>query len=431
MGDAPLVSPAWRRTYLALLWLTNFVDPRITLRILVAGLAEPLGALIGLAFLLMTLALLRGYRGDKLPLAWASLTFGALSSVRALAGGVPLSWVVQTIPPYLAGAAAVLSARDPRFLSGIRNGFIFAMFLHACVVAFPGSAINNAIGEQTAYGLDSATVGNVEVAARATGLLNAPGFLSLYASIGLAISLDIARFSPGAASILLLSSIVCGVATGNRSFVIVSAVVVILAAAASAMGRGGAKRLLAIAGFTAAAAGVVYSTIYAEAMQARFDAEVIDRDSEVRLRGTSGLLDALETAAEHPIVGALAADARGRAVGVWNGREFINPHNNFVWVLSTRGVFAFAAYTWAIFAALHRAWRTRGRTTSLPMSSQTLLLALLAGLATCSVEPLGEVGPMLILMGLCLGSTSVSQGATVVPLPRADGLRRQLPRAQA
>lgn len=405
MRSQLLASVPMQRTYLSVLWLTNFVDPRIALRLTLGRAAEPVGALVGFTFLVMTLALLRDARGPSRTIAQAILGFGVASAIRALAGGVPISWVVQTLPPFFAGAGCTLAANDDRFLRGIRNAFVIAMVAHAAVILAPSSSLAASLGEQTAYGMDAGDATGSVSAVRATGLLNAPGFLSLYSAIGLALSLDLARSSPLSATALLLTSVLCGIATGNRSFLIVSAFVVALAAVASSMSRGGGKGLLAIVVLGIAASSVAYSTNYEETMHDRFDADIIDRDSDVRLRGASGLLDALDVAADHPLVGAFAADSRGRAVGVWSGREFINPHNNFVWVLSTRGVFALCAYVWGIGSALARAWRFRGQTADRSIPSQSLLLALVAGLATCSVEPLGEVGPMLIIVGLCLGLT--------------------------
>lgn len=386
--------------------LVLFSDARVLLRVLVPirGLPEIIAAVAVAAIALGSVALRR--REDK-GVSWEAMlgAFAAVSLARFLFAGYNWLTVIQWLPAYVGavGAAAIGSNRS--FLKTILTAFAIAMGLHALSIYVPLEFLQEGLDAHTAYGLSTG-------GARHTGLTYAPGFLSLLSSMGIAAGSVLYSSERRIIwAVLLVSSLACGLATLNRSFLGGAAVAAVVSAFMT--WRIGVRRWSPAAAFAVLLAALwvgTSETDYGERITERLDEAVLRQDLETRTTGAAGTLLALEAAIRSPLWGSVAFNEIEGRVMVHDGERFVQVHNGFAWVLGTRGfIVGLLFYYWSALA-VGRLWKaTRGPGREERAQMAALLSMYAAGQAVSMFEAFHETYVMLlpVAIGLTLRSRAM------------------------
>jgi len=400
--------------------LVLFSDPRVFLRVLVPipGIPEAIGAVIVAGFALACF----GLRGrDSIRGRWALLLagFATVSLVRFLVAGYDWLTVVQWVPAYVGAIGAAAVGLNGRFVRSLFVAFAAAMTLHAVSIHLAPEFILQGLDVHTAYGVSSG-------ADRATGLTYAPGFLALLSSMGVAAGIVMSSSERSWVWLLLLaSSLVCGLATLNRSF---------LGGATIAAAAGLALCLLIGARRTGAviASGIllgallvgVKATDYGWRMSERLERPVLRDDVETRTTGAAGVIPALLAAVRNPLWGSVDFNPQEGRVMVYDGERFVMVHNGFAWTLATRGiVVGLVFYYWSALA-IARLWRA---TAAVDREERMYVAALLgmyvAGHAVSLVEAFHETFVMLlpIAIGASVGHARTRRRGTAPTVFNREG----------
>lgn len=402
-----LVPGAGLRGYAILMAVFVFLDARVFLRTIFGGEAEFIGGLLGAVLVVLSFRRIVGAPTKARRLAMAIIVFGLLSAARLLAAGVSWTIVIQLVPAWLMAAVAAVAGPDRRFLGAVAWAFLVAMLLNLLASVAPPDFVAQSLDLQTSYG-QSRYGGYGLGIARATGFLPAPGFLSLYASIGVAAALILlSRRKWQVGGLLMAVCVPCGAATGNRTFLLGLAVsILLLTLDLRSQRRAKSGAVLAFAVMLAAGAMVWQHEDYRTAILQRLDLGTLEQDAADRTYGETGTVDALVAAWESPWLGSVGVDPVSGRIGARTAAGlYVQSHSGFVEVMAMRGVIIGALFLAAYLFALRNLWRLRAEAAAgLPSwAAGSLLAALVVGVAICAVEPLAEAGPLLVLVGLGLG----------------------------
>lgn len=383
-----------------------FSNPRILLRIFIpeSGIAELVG-FIAFVVLLVSTALVRDVgRMNKYGLYIA--IFMILSMLRYFYAGYNPAVVIQGFPT-LVGAVAITSfGFNQTFIRHLINAFTVAMILHFVSIYVPFGFIASGLDVQTLYGMSSYLVG------RSSGFTSAPGVLSLYASVGLAIGLVmLSREKRIMWALLIIASLGCGIGTGNRSFIFGLGAIALVLPVLFVKGHRSLVASGISLGILALAFGLIFfKTTYGERIRARFVGEEIREEIKVRLTGAHGFIPGIKALTVNPFWGTVKYEHRSGRALVFNGEDFVSPSNGYVAIFATRGaIFGGVFLFWTLLACV-RLWRVASNADD-PMQrlwASALLAGFMVGQVICLFDALLE--SFVMLMPLAFGLVSKRLG---------------------
>lgn len=374
-----------------------FCDPLVLLRtfIRIPGFAELTGFILTCVLLCATLMI-----GRVNKYGIYIVLFQFLSSIRFIMVGFDWKVIVQGIPQILGIMAVASFGFNKIFIRHLMIALTIAMLLHALAIYFPSDFIQSGLNAQTAYGVDSHLFG------RATGFTNAPGSLSGLASVALAMGLVFLCNEKSALWItLVVFSFACGIATGNRSFIMALVATVLTVPFLLWKNRGGRLNSLIVLSVLIAVFSVVMlnTPYYSDRLVSRFAGDILQEDLENRLVGQAGTIEAFKALRVNPILGSMKYSDEAERPLIFNGENFVTTHNGFAYVFGTRGlIFGGVFVIWMVLAGIGL-WRA-----SFPSEDSTekmFVQALFAGFVALHVVSLVEsfLEGFLMLMFLTYG----------------------------
>lgn len=383
--------------------LLVFCNPVVFLRTIfpVAGLAEIIGFFLFIVLFLSVILLVysNGLRVNKYGVYL--LIFCILSQFVFIISDYSFKILIQSIPTYLILVAITVYGLDITFIHHLIKAFTFAMILHFLSIYSGLDFIQRGIDLNTQYGISSSLVG------RSSGFTSAPGVLSLYSSIGVAIGMImISRERRILWILLLVFSFFCGIGTLNRTFIVAVSLFIIVLFPILMTPHYGLIKSMFLSCFIALLSVIIIflNGSYTERIFERFESSTLKTDMDVRMKGTSGFLPMINAVLKNPLIGPLRYNHDlGKAVVFVNGTP-VTPSNGFVAIFASRGVvFGGLFFFWTYLACL-RFWRASNALQEpyMRIFSTALLGGYLVGQIVCLFDALLENSVMmfLILFGL-------------------------------
>ncbi|MBI5100213.1 MAG: hypothetical protein HZB33_00025 [Nitrospirae bacterium] len=341
------------------------------------------------------------------------MVFGVFSIGRLTYAGMDWRWQITSIVGYALGSVAVAKNNDKTFQESVLYALTLAMLLHVCAIFFPLDFISHGINTQTGMSVTR----DEEVGiffGRHTGFTGAPGLLSLFASVGLALGINLIikeKFWPWC--LLAGASLLCGFASGNRSFIFASVTVMILTFLFN-VGRNGKRQSLVLV-ISILAVGIagycLYKyTSYGAFMYSRIYEDALEYDIYTRLYSSEvGISDILDVVARSPILGSIEFIPGTTETAIYSGVNWFQPHNSIVWIIGSRGVIAGIFFVAISILAAVNLLRRNSLQQKYPLvysafPGSVFLIGFIAGQVVSLSDTMLETGLMLFLLGTGLGS---------------------------
>jgi hypothetical protein len=385
--------------------LLLFCNPRVLLRTIFpgTGLAEIIGLFLVIVMFISVslLFFLNKFRINKYGIFL--LIFFGLSQVRLLLAGFSWEILVQDVPVYLMLVAITVYGFNRTFILHLMKAFTFAMVLHFISIYAGLEFIQRGIDLQTQYGISSSLVG------RSPGFTQAPGILSLYASVGVAIGLIMFSCERRLLWILLLiASLFCGIGTLNRSFILAVAVFILVLLPIFLKLHHGIIKSVMVFGLIVVISVTILmvNSSYTERLSARFSSSKLETDIDTRLNGSSGLLPIVKAFISSPLIGPLKYNHElGKAVVYVNG-EPVSPSNGFASIFISRGFIMGGFFIFWSFLSSLWLWRLSNGVEEpyIRLLATALLAGFFIGQIVCLFDALLESSVMMLLLAFGLTS---------------------------
>lgn len=400
------------------------LHPRVLFRTLLGDIAEAPGYILSAAYALFALILIGRTVGRPRRVAVGLVLFAVATAIRYQVSGVRWTITGPLLMPYLAGAAAVVMVVRPSFAIACVWAIAAAISIDALVILFPSRLVVDGLDRETVYGA-SRYGSTMLFSGRATGFHQSPGELVFLASAALGLGLGLLGSRHRLLGIVLTASgALCAMATGNRSALLATAAIALYLAVASRDTQGKRRlttRLVPIVALVAIVGAAFAYAPYREQLMSRLENKEVEQDSEVRMRGSKGVVDAIPSDAESAIVGMVASGPQSE-LAVYNGHGYIQPHNGLVFLLAGRGVLFLAVFSYWLIAAVRALWRPPSSgAIEVDVPRTAILAGMVGGMTVSMVETQLETASLLLLLGLGLGLYT-REHAPAAPAP-AHGRR--------
>jgi hypothetical protein len=324
------------------LCLLNFTYLISVARLLLGVSEHIVEVALGLSALVISglfwLLTVRKYHVMVSKFSYAVAGFFAFSLFRFLAVGVSLNemWVL-IVDGWVSFCVASLISTFPRqylVLLGI------GVTVNALIALFPNQGFQDALDAVTVAGNFRDDEGVGLFGTRSTGLLGIAGLASYYAVIGLAACAVMAITERRWFWYLgAVGSILLGLGTGNRSFLVGALGTVVLLPLIQIVRKGLILRTLAVLLlFVGLAIGLEVGSGMYERLASRFESRTFDRDLETRYMGDAGIIPGLNAALRAPLLGAVGVDSDSGSFYVLDGERILFPHNAWVYLAASRGI---------------------------------------------------------------------------------------------
>ena len=216
------------------------------------------------------------------------------------------------------------------------RSYVIAGILHMITVIPIFGFIQERLGQYTAYEMGEYAIGIFTK--RSTGFFPAPGYLVLYATGLMMIGLNKVRTTKIGWLLIILASFL-GLATLNRSFLIVFALSFILIA--FKLKKTVSNNVIWIFPliilffiFFADSLTAVYD-LYSDYINQRFENQSFSDND--RIYGPTGIMEALQAIANYPFFGS-AVSVDGAMLQAWNGYMYVTPHNSILLICAFYGL---------------------------------------------------------------------------------------------
>ncbi len=356
--------------------LLVFINPRIFLRTFIpdSSVASIIGVLMMIILTYFVIKNVNPKRIDKYTIYFSG--FIILLWIKYISVGVPITVIIQDVPTFIALIAIIRFIRDTPFIKNVFIVFSIVMIINVAAIYSPTSLILEGFDKNTGYGYSS-FLNN-----RATGFTIAPGVLSLFSSVGLVMGLIV--FSQERKIIwflLIISSLGCGVASGNRTFIIGLLVATILV---PFLIKSNKVKLLYIS-IVALAAMLIISPSnllddYKYNMSERFSQNELQNAIDVRYTGGSGLLPVLRSAMKHPFFGSIHYDTYKQEIYILDENYRATTSNGLAAMFASMGIMYVSIYIFWTAIAFYRLIRWYRTTNSI--FGKTWALAITIGYFT-------------------------------------------------
>ncbi|MBU0614331.1 hypothetical protein KJ766_03580 [Patescibacteria group bacterium] len=378
-----------------------FCDPRVLLRTIIPFpfFAEMVGLLVVILLLISTVLVVPLNRINKYGVY--IVIFLVLSMLRFLYAGGDPKVIIQGVPAIIGIVAITSFGFNMTFIRHLMNAFIVAMMLHSIAIYFPIDFIQIGLDAHTQYGASSFLLG------RPSGFTVAPGVLALYSSIGLTIGIVMLACEKRINwVILVITSLLCGIGTTNRSFLIAFSICILLIPLLLLKNRQGIFKSLIIACVIALTATVYFmNSTYGERITKRFTGPNFQKDISTRLTDNHGILPSIKAVMGNPFLGSLSFDNPTSQPEVFTGERFVSPSNGYASIFATRGVFFGGLFVFLTLLACKRYWRVfKSPDPRYRLLGSALFGGLLVGQVVCIFDALLESYIMLMLLAFGLFS---------------------------
>jgi hypothetical protein len=327
-----------------------FIKPRIFLRTFIpdSNMANIIGAMMMILFIYKVFKYLSFTRLDKHLVYFVA--FIAILWIRYIAAGVPISVIVQDIPTLVGLVAVIIFIKDASFIMNVFKVFSIVMVINAFAIYSPWSIITQGFDNNTGYGFSS------YLENRATGFTVAPGVLSFYSAVGLVFGITL--FSQEKKFIWLLmimSAFICGVASGNRTFIIGLAISIVLIPVLLETNK---ARLvygtILVTGVLFILSPMKYIENYRYNMIERFSENELQKAIDVRYSGSAGILPVIRSGIKNPIFGSINYDSYRQEIYIIDGNYRATTSNGFAAMFATMGLFYVGIFTLGTILAFYR-----------------------------------------------------------------------------
>jgi hypothetical protein len=270
--------------------------------------------------------------------SFAVAAFFAYSVFRFVAAGVPISFMwVFVIEGWVAFCVASLISTFPRQYLVL---LCIGLTVNGLVASLPIQGFQDALDAVTVAGNWRGQEGVGLFGTRSTGLLAGAGLASYDAVIGLAGCLVMAITDRRWFwHVGIVGSILLGLGTGNRSFLLGSLGIVVLLPPLLILLRG---RVLKGLGFLLLLVGLVSGLVVvsgmAEQYSSRLAENTLDRDWETRFTGDAGIIPGINAALRAPLFGFVVYDPLAKDYYTFDGERTVQPHHAWVYLAATRGI---------------------------------------------------------------------------------------------
>jgi hypothetical protein len=416
------------RVFLALLPPLILFHPRVFFRTFFGPLADGVGYAISAAYAIVALVTVARAKGRARNIAIALVLFASATAIRYQIANIKWSIIGPIVMPYLACAVATVMAGNRAFVRGCLVALAAAISVDALTFLFP-QFVAASLDSETAYGVSR--YGSADLfAGRATGFHQSPGELVIFAAVTLGIGLGLLWTRHLILSLTLVgASSICLMATVNRSAVLAVAAIGVYLTIVALRGSPNAPRNLRrlaprlvppLAMVVVVATAFAYEP-YREAIGERFDERQLATDTQTRMQGKAGVFDAIPTNLQSAVFGMVALGPED-SLAVFDGFDYINPHNGIVWLISSRGVICAGVFLYWLLSAVRALWRPPTVREMLEgnVPRTALLAGITGGLAISLVETALESSAVLTLLGLGLGMGVASPQPADVARPAAN-----------
>lgn len=387
-----------------LVFLLYFMDSRVVSRIIFQNVATANIVVYFVAGLFaLTFGVLALTRRLKLLEGVLLLLFG-FSCLRLGITGVPVTIIGQLFGGYIGVIVMLLWLRGEKSLSTLTHYFLVALSIHAFVIWEPIGIIREMALANTSYWGAYLESGS-DVAKRSIGLWNAPGYLAAFSAVCCGIfSVKLVTDGRIRWAVALLLALLCGISTGNRSFIAILFFVPFLVGFRMVWARKNVATLLVVSVVGLLSVVWYYKDAgYLELIEARFDRSTLEVDASTRLTGEAGVLPALQVFGRHIFFGAYTFDEINNSEMIGDDVTSVRPHTSLVQILASRGIFFGALFIGLEITACLGYMRIRRRS-EISISERHMYDAYFAGFVfgnfICFVEPLLEFFPVLICVAI-------------------------------
>ncbi|MFX0090967.1 MAG: hypothetical protein ACFFBD_04325 [Candidatus Hodarchaeota archaeon] len=347
--------------------------------------------------------------------------------IRFYIAGVSLTQLALFFYPFIfSGVFISAISYNKKYIKYFLLAYTVGMVLNAIVVLDPSGYLRNRISLHTFQGTQYFSVIG-DFGYRLTGFHAAPGVMSLFAVIGLSISMVMILTKEKRVKwiILALSSFLCGIMTANRSFIVGICILFIMLILSLLLENGisikkGLQFFVILILYVSAISYAWNYTTFGKRMAYRFSQEKLERDIATRTVGNASAIKSLQALNLNPLFGSLYIVPSSGAVLVWNGKEIIRPHNGVSKILSTRGLvlgLPFLIFITLSIKNLCVCGFNKFLDTEDRLLARAFFIASVTGNAVCLTDSLIETTPML----MC-----ISYGFLCVKLTKKNYFKKKL-----
>ena len=314
-----------------------FVDPTVFFRVLVGN--DVVSIMVVLIFLI--LIAVKCYRIKKKKMLsnrylkeyYLVLAYIIISSLVHVLLGQDFNYLIQHEIVMIQCLFLFILLIEPKYQKSLLDAYFFASFIHLLTLLPIFSFLTDSLSENTSYGDGEYSVGIFS--RRATGFFNSPGQLSLFAIGAFSLGLFYIKSKKNLrGTLLLVCSIVLGIAALSRSFFVTSIFVLLIFIFKSSF-----KIKLK---FTVFAVVLIVFLLSNETFLSYYDliserlSTVFSSSDNDRLTGETGLYEVLKVIERNPFFGnPILID--GKALFAWNGEIAVCPHVGLLCVLCYYG----------------------------------------------------------------------------------------------
>jgi len=331
--------------------------------------------------------------------------------------GMDWRWQIASVIAFILGTVAIVKYNDRNFHISVLIALTLAMLLHAWAIFFPPAFVIHGINTETGFWVTQDDQLGIFFG-RHTGFTAAPGYLSLLASVGFAMGIQLLIIEKKWPWCLLVgASLLCGFASGNRSFLV--AIIISIATTIILIGfRRNIKEIRILFALILAVIMISYflwtQTIYGEYMYSRLIEDVFVEDINTRIYNSEfGNADIGYSILQAPVFGSLELIPGTTSAAVYSGTNWFQPHNSIVWIIGSRGVVAGSLFLGLSLLALVNLYRRDILHRRFPhrhngLPSSVFIVGFIAGQIVGLFDPMLETGLMLFLLGTGLGSSPMN-----------------------
>ena len=287
-------------------------------------------------------------RADK----WHSTV--ALLLVIYLGVGLLTRWRISAPTPLLIAFAyfafqtwlIFVSTSRAQALRWLVLAFVVASVGHL-VTLFPISAIRDSISTNTAYADGDYWMAGV--ARRETGFFPAPGFLALFASVGVGLGLGLRSFGASKlGSLLVVACFILGITSLARTFLFALPTILLVHAFRTRNYVGFSFVPIIVIALILALAATADIVTYFGWMYLRMEA-LMDFSNNDRIVGESGIVDTIRCVGADPAFGTAVIHNGG--LWVSDGEVFVRPHNGLLLIAAQYGLLCGATFIYLFIRA--------------------------------------------------------------------------------
>jgi len=386
-----------------------FSSSRVLLRTLipVPGFAEILGLLIALTFVILTFKVLdlKEYNINKYGIVL--FLFGIFSIIRYLIAGKSSFSSLPGMLTWIAILGFIAARNNEIFIRLILKAFTIAMCMHLFSIIIPFDFIHRGLDTQTSYGVSR--YGSNIFSARSTGFNQAPGVLSFFSAQGLVIGIIMYYYEKRAMwLILILTSLICGILTFNRSFIFLLVIITFIVPMFMDKVRRIASYYVILGSVIALFLLAIFKySDYERRITDRFEVEIFEKAIDTRLQGEAGIMRVLKAISNYPLLGSFVYDEYSdrHYVLVGENEGYVLVHNGIANIFATRGIIfgsLFVLLSVLAFIGFYKTNKNDIGPSSFKSINKSFYAAFIVGQIFCLSESFTENFLMLALLSFGL-----------------------------